>query len=64
MSGPTPITERAYEIARSGSCADVVAIRNQLRAEGYDRVGQYIQGRALVRALNVLCQSALRPKTE
>jgi hypothetical protein len=62
MSGPTPITERAYEIARSGSCVDVIAIRKQLRAEGYDRVGQYIQGPKLVRALNSLCQSASGPR--
>ena len=48
--------ERAFEIARSGTCTTVEDIRKQLRAEGYDR--DQIFGRELLRQLRTLITEA------
>jgi hypothetical protein len=48
--------ERAFQLARSGTCASVPAIRKLLKAEGYS-TGQ-ITGRALHRQLADLIKAA------
>ena len=52
--------ERAFEIARSGKCASVNEIRQQLRAERFDQVDAYLAGPQLSRQLRDLCQQARR----
>jgi hypothetical protein len=54
-----PLIERAFMIARSGSCRTVVEIRSQLRAEGYGlEVEDYMTGRKLCLDLRRLCDVA------
>ena len=57
MSGPTTL-ERAFALARSGTCASVHEIRQQLRAERYDQVDAHLVGPAIARQLRELCLEA------
>ncbi len=41
--------ERAFELARSGRCADIATIKRLLMKEGYSQY--YIQGKALLKQL-------------
>jgi hypothetical protein len=50
--------ERALELADSGSCKNVTGIRRALRAEGFERVDQYFDGRAFKKQLTALIKSA------
>ena len=52
--------ERAFQLAKSGSCASVTIIKMRLKAEGYS-VAQ-ITGRALSRQLEALIRSAREMK--
>ena len=52
---PTAL-ERAFELARSGKCANVAQIRLQLKAEGYAR--DQLTGPALLRQIRDLCIAA------
>ena len=56
---PTPL-ERAFELARSGECADVAAIRDRLRKEGHSL--HHLTGPSLLKQLRELCQAAPRPE--
>jgi hypothetical protein len=56
MSRPT-ITERAFELARSGEYSNTRAIQDRLVAEGYHDVRQHFAGKILARQLLKLCQS-------
>ena len=51
--------ERAFQLAKSGSCASIAEIKSRLRAEGYS-VTQ-VTGRTLSAQLSALIQAA-RPK--
>jgi hypothetical protein len=53
--------ERAFELARSGTCADVAQVRHQLKIEGYAR--DQLTGPALIRQIRDLCIAAA-PKSE
>ena len=57
-SQPTAL-ERAFELARSGDCPDLPALRRRLQAEGYGR--RLIEGPALIRQLNDLCKTSVTP---
>jgi hypothetical protein len=48
--------ERAFELARSGECANVSDIRQRLQAEGL--AANQIEGPILIRQLRELCASA------
>jgi hypothetical protein len=53
--------ERAFALARSGSCATVNDIRLQLRAERFDQVDAHLAGPTIRRQLGLLClESASR----
>lgn len=54
--------ERAFELARSGVCADFAQIRAKLRAERYDL--DQLQGLMLRKQLNEICQQARAPDDE
>ena len=50
--------ERAFELARSGRCDGVEAIRKQLSVEGYLDARPQICGPSLIRELTTLCRDA------
>jgi hypothetical protein len=57
MTSHRPTTlERAYELARSGSCRTVGEIKQALAGEGYDRIQDSLYGPTLTAALRKLCQ--------
>lgn len=51
---PTTL-ERAYELARSGSCRTVGDIKTRLQQEGHERVQDRLYGGSLTSALRKLC---------
>ena len=51
---PTTI-ERAYELAKSGSCRTVGDIKVKLQQEGHERVQDRLYGGSLTSALRKLC---------
>lgn len=50
--------ERAYELARSGTCANVDAIRAQLKRERFEAVDGHLNGMSIRRDLRALCAAA------
>lgn len=57
MSSHRPTTlERAYELARGGSCRTVGEIKQALQAEGFERIQDSLYGPTLTAALRKLCQ--------
>ncbi|MFJ6023655.1 hypothetical protein ACIQC9_03545 [Brevundimonas sp. NPDC092305] len=52
---PTTL-ERAYELARGGSCRNVSDIKAALSTEGFDRINDSLYGPTLTAALRKLCQ--------
>lgn len=58
MSPEKPLLERAYELARSGSCAGLSDIRQKLKAEGYTAMESSMIGLGLRRELKKLCDQA------
>lgn len=57
MTTPTTV-ERAFELARSGSCASVQDIRRRLKSEGHDQVEAHLAGPSLGKQLRRLCEDA------
>ena len=55
---PTPL-ERAFDLARSGTCSGVEDIRKQLRKEGYSVLT--LEGPSLLRQLRELCTANAPP---
>ena len=55
----TGIIERAFELARSGSCQSVNDIRAQLRAEGYSSIAEHFAGTSIQRQLRALIGARL-----
>lgn len=53
---PTTL-ERAYELARGGSCRRITDIKQRLQAEGYEGVRDSLYGPALNTELRKLCQA-------
>jgi hypothetical protein len=60
MQEPTTL-ERAFALARSGSCATVSDIRLMLKRERYDQVEAHLAGPSLSRQLRALCDQAKGP---
>jgi hypothetical protein len=54
--------ERAFELARSGGCADISHIRARLVAEGYS--ANQISGPRLIRQIRDLCEGARQEQTQ
>ncbi|HEX8366637.1 MAG TPA: hypothetical protein VF603_15255 [Allosphingosinicella sp.] len=50
--------ERAYELARDGSCRAIDEIARQLKQERYDNVDAHLGGNAIRRDLRQLCAEA------
>ena len=55
---PTTL-ERAFDLAKSGTCSGVDDIRRQLRAEGYPL--HSLEGPTLIRQLRELCAASAPP---
>ncbi len=59
------VLERAFDIARSGSCAKVDEIRRQLKREGYSSTElQQVTGRMLTVQLGQLIEKARADEAE
>ena len=50
--------ERAYQLARSGTCRSVEDIRRKLSAERYESVQAHLSGASIKRDLIALCKAA------
>jgi len=59
MEAPTTL-ERAFAIARSGTCATVAEIRLKLKRERFDQVEAHLSGPSINRQLRALCEQARR----
>jgi len=57
MQSPTTL-ERAFALARSGSCSSVSDIRLALKRERFDQVEAHLAGPSLGRQLRALCDRA------
>ncbi len=62
MQGPTTL-ERAFALARSGTCASVGDIRLMLKRERFDQVEAHLSGHSIGRQLRALCAEARSPGT-
>ncbi len=58
MSNRPTTLERAFEIAKSGSCLGAGEISLSLAKEGYDHAVMQMHGPALVRQLGALCRQS------
>lgn len=57
MNHRPTIIERAYQLARSGEHGTLSSIKQQLSAEGHERVQEHLYGGTLSAALRKLCQA-------
>ena len=57
----TSTIERAFALARSGSCTSVQDIRVSLKRERFDNVEAHLAGPSLARQLRALCEAAKDP---
>jgi len=60
LSGQPPLAKRAYQLARSGSCKDVIQISGRLDKEGYSltQVRTYLDRAAVNADLAYICDVA------
>lgn len=63
MQTPTTL-ERAFALARSGTCNGVAEVRLALKRERYDQVEAHLAGPAISRQLRALCEEARRSGTD
>ncbi|MEA3004621.1 MAG: hypothetical protein QOH81_3409 [Sphingomonadales bacterium] len=59
MQPPTTL-ERAFALARSGTCAGVSDVRLALKRERFDQVEAHLAGASITRQLRALCEEAQR----
>jgi hypothetical protein len=52
------ILERAFQLAESGECDSLTAIKDRLKQEGYADAKAYITGPTLLRQLRALCAAS------
>ena len=59
-SVPADIIERAYELARSGTCGNFTAIAKALKKERYEhaRIEQHFVGRGIRTQLAEICRAS------
>jgi len=60
MKLPATALERAFQLAKSGSCASLDDIKKRMKAEGHST--DQITGGALSKQLRVLIQTALKSR--
>ena len=54
----TTTLERAFALARSGSCSGVDDIRRTLKRERFDQVEGHLSGSSIGKQLKALCKTA------
>jgi hypothetical protein len=59
MSAPSTVP-RAYELARSGECADLAQIKKQLKAEGCHAVDALLAARSIQGHLHAICAATYK----
>jgi len=52
------VVQRAFQLAKSGTVANIVALNAQLAAEGYENSTQTLAGRSLKQQLTRMIQEA------
>ena len=57
MEPTKPIIERAFELARAGSCRSVNDVRQALRREGYEGVHAHLHGTTINRQITGLIKA-------
>jgi len=57
MTSPTTL-ERAFALARSGSCTGLDDIRRTLKRERFDQVEAHLAGHSIGKQLRALCDEA------
>ena len=62
MDSKKSALERAFDLARSGTCQNVVALRKRLDYEGY--AGHQIEGRTLTNQLKTLIEEARNQRSK
>lgn len=55
-NGPSVI-ERAFELARSGTCSSVQEVAQRLKREGFESVEAHLAGMSIRRQLKELCST-------
>lgn len=60
MTFPKTTLERAFDLARSGTCAGLPEIRIVLRRERFDQVEAHLAGHSIGRQLRALCEESAR----
>jgi Zn finger protein HypA/HybF involved in hydrogenase expression len=60
MQNPTTL-ERAFDLARSGTCANIDEIRLTLKRERFDQVEAHLAGHSIKKQLRALCETASSP---
>ena len=63
MEPTKPIIERAFELARAGSCRSVNDVRQALRREGYEGVHAHLHGTTINRQITALIKAGPVPAT-
>ncbi|TCP71362.1 hypothetical protein [Sphingomonas sp. PP-CE-1G-424] len=58
MTEQITTVERAFELARSGTCSSVNDLRQRLRREGYDAVHLHLHGASINKQLVDLMHAA------
>ena len=58
MTFPPTTLERAFDLARSGTCAGVPEIRLTLKRERFDQVEAHLAGQSITRQLRALCEES------
>lgn len=59
MQSPSTL-ERAFALARSGTCSSLDEIRRTLKRERYDQVEAHLAGSSIGKQLRALCEEARR----
>ena len=60
----TTTLERAFILARSGSCGSVGDIRQALKRERFDQVDAHLAGHSIGRQLRAICEEAQAERTD
>jgi hypothetical protein len=58
MRGRPTVLERAFELARTGSCRGISEIKTRLIREGYEDAAMQLYGPSLRKQLTALCVEA------
>lgn len=61
MTSADNTVERAFELARSGTCKTILEIRSQLKRERYGSVDSHLEGPVLRRQLTALMKAPPSP---